>query len=53
MDKEKFSKLMYFLTKDAAKYSFSEFLEEIDITEDDYIEIRNYLKETYGVKTYV
>ena len=53
MDNEKFSTLMYWLTKGAAKYDFSEFLEEIGLTFDDYHEIRDYLKEKYKVKTYL
>jgi hypothetical protein len=31
MDNKKFETLMYFLIKDSAKYSFSEFLEEIGL----------------------
>lgn len=53
MDKEKFSKLMYGLTKMAARDSFIDFLEFWGITENEYDEIRDYLKETYGTKTYV
>jgi hypothetical protein len=53
LDVNKFEKLMYFLIKDSAKYSFREFLEEIGLTDDDYQEIKKYLKETYGIKTYL
>ena len=53
MNEEKFSKLMYWLTKNVAKYDFSEFLEEIEITWEEYCEIRDYLKEKYNVKTYL
>ncbi|WP_157929264.1 hypothetical protein [Paenibacillus ihbetae] len=53
MNTEKFSTLMYALTKIAARDSFMEFLENWDITEEEYNSIRDYLKEKYGVKTYV
>lgn len=53
MDNEKFSTLMYFLTKQAAKYDFTDFLQEIGITMEEYHSIRDHLKETYGVKTYL
>jgi len=50
---EKFSRLMYALTKHAARDSFIDFIEGWGLTWDDYKEIRDYLKETYGVETYV
>jgi hypothetical protein len=53
MDNQKFSSLMYFLTKLAANDSFEEFLEEIDLSQDDYEKIKKYLEEKYQVKTYV
>lgn len=53
MNNEVFGHLMYALTKTAACDSFVEFLEWWDITEEQYEEIRKYLKETYGVDTYV
>jgi hypothetical protein len=53
MNEEKFSKLMYYLTKNAARISFIDFLSSIGLTEDDYEEIKQYLKENYNVKTYV
>ena len=53
MNKEAFSNLMYALTKNAARYSFIDFLETWEIDEAEYDEIKKYLKETYGVKTYV
>ena len=37
---------MYFLTKDVAKYSFSEFLEECDISEEEYGEIKKHCPHT-------
>jgi 5-bromo-4-chloroindolyl phosphate hydrolysis protein len=53
MDNEKFNTLMYWLIKTVAKYDFSEFLEEIGLTLEEYTEIRDYLKETYEIKPYV
>ena len=53
MNEEKFSRLMYYLTKNAARYSWLGFLESIGLTEEDYKEIKEYLKENYNVKTYV
>ncbi|MFU8688441.1 hypothetical protein ACNA6I_01285 [Rossellomorea sp. FS2] len=53
MNNEKFSQLMYALTKEAARMSFVDFLETWEISEEEYREIRKHLKETYGVKTYV
>lgn len=52
MDNEKFGRLMYFLTKLAARDSFVDFLEDLDISEDEYEEIKKYLEETYKVKLY-
>jgi hypothetical protein len=53
MDNEKFSKLMYFLTKHAARDGFIDFLEGIGLKWEDYEQIRDHLKEVYNVKTYV
>lgn len=53
MNNEIFSTLMYALTKKAASDSFMDFLESWDIPEEEYHNIRDYLKEHYGVKTYV
>ena len=53
MDKKKFEVLIYALTKHAARDSFDDFLERWGLTWDDYKEIRDYLKETYGVETYL
>lgn len=44
-----FNKLMYALTKHAARNSFREFLEEWEI--EDYDEIKSFLAEN-GIKTY-
>lgn len=44
-----FSRLMYALTKEAARSSFREFLDEWDI--DNYDEIKAYLAKN-GIKTY-
>lgn len=51
--KEVFSELMYALTKNAANISFIDFLENWGIEDEDYEQIKAYLKETYGIKTYV
>jgi hypothetical protein len=53
INKEMFSKIMYALTKNAARSSFVDFLEVWEIPQEEYDKIRKYLKETYGVKTYV
>jgi hypothetical protein len=53
MDNKKFSTLMYWLTKNAARDSFIEFLDDIDLSLEDYVEIKKHLKEKYGVETYV
>lgn len=50
---EKFNTLMYHLTKQAAKFDFNEFLEDINITEEEYNIIKKYLKVKYGIETYV
>lgn len=53
LDIKKLETLLYFLIKDAAKYSFTEFLEEIGLTDNDYQEMKKYLEETYGIKMYL
>lgn len=50
---EKFNTLMYHLTKHATKFDFTEFLEDINITEEEYNTIKKYLKVKYGIETYV
>lgn len=53
MDNEKFSTLMYALTKHASNHSFLDFLDTWGLTFEEYKEIRDYLKETYGIKAYL
>ena len=50
---KKMQKLLYRLTKDAAKSSFNEYLEYLDISWDEYAEIKNILKEKLNVDLYV
>lgn len=50
---KKMQTLMYYLTKNAARDSYAEFLEECGIDEREYEEIRNVWKEKLGVKPYV
>ena len=50
---EKLQKLMYYLTKEAARTSYREFLEFLDINEDEYLQIKSIWKEKLGVKPYV
>jgi hypothetical protein len=51
--KELFSRLIFSMTKSAARLSFIDFLSELNISEKDYQVIRDYLSVKYGVKTYV
>jgi hypothetical protein len=53
MNEEKFSKLMYYMTKRCAQISWIDFLSSIGLTEEDWDEIKEYLKENYNVKTYI
>lgn len=50
---KKMQTLMYFLTKNAARQSYAEFLEDLNITEEDYEEIKALWKEKLGVTPYV
>lgn len=50
---KKMQKLLYRLTKDAAKSSFNEYLEYLDISWDEYDAIKNILKEKLNVDLYV
>lgn len=50
---KKMQRLMYYLTKNAAMQSYSEFLEELDISEEDYQEIKEIWWDKLGVKPYV
>ena len=50
--KEKMNTLMYFLVKGAARESFMEFLEELDISDDEYEEIKLEWKKIGINRTY-
>lgn len=50
---KKMNTLMYFLTKEAARSSFSEFLEEIGVSEYEYEAIKNEWAKIGIDKTYV
>lgn len=50
---EKMQRLMYFLTKNAARSSYSDFLEELNISDEDYREIKSIWLDKLGVKPYV
>ena len=50
---KKLQRLLYCLTKDAARNSFREYLECLDITQDEYEQIKNILKEKLNVDLYV
>nr|WP_186322859.1 hypothetical protein [Paenibacillus xylanexedens] len=52
MDNKKFEKLMYALTKYAAKDSFEDWLEWRGLTFDDYMEIQRYLENEYKITLY-
>ena len=51
--KEKMNTLMYFLVKEAARSSFVEFLEEIEISDDDYEEIKKEWGKIGITRTYI
>jgi len=50
---KKMQTIMYALTKNAARSSYVEFLEDWGITEDDYEQIKAIWAEKLGVKPYV
>lgn len=50
---KKLQSLMYYLTKEAARTSYREFLEFLDINEDEYIQIKEIWREKLGIKPYV
>ena len=50
---DKMQTLIYALTKNAARNSFIEFLEGWGITEEEYDQLKEVLKEKLGVKPYV
>jgi hypothetical protein len=49
----KMQKLMYALTKNAARWSYAEFLEDLGISDEDYAAIKSEWLEKIGVKPYV
>ena len=51
--KVKMNSLMYFLVRGAARYSFSEFLEEVGISDDEYKEIKKEWEKIGITKTYL
>lgn len=53
LDTAKFDALMYRLIKDASRISFADFLENAGLTEEDYAGISEYIRYTYGIKTYL
>ena len=53
MNTEKFGVLMYAMTKKAASESFQNWLDWNGVSWDEYMDIKFYLQEKYGVKTYV
>ena len=50
---EKMQRLMYALIKNAARYSYKEFLEELEISEDDYKEIKKIWAEKLNIEPYI
>jgi len=51
--KKKMNTLMYHLTKNAAQWSFVEFLSSIDISEEEYSEIKKEWEKIGITNTYV
>jgi len=49
---EKLQVFMYYLTKNAANYSYADFLKDIDISEDEYEKIKEFFSKL-GIKLYV
>ena len=50
---DKMNNLMYCMTKEAARSSFADFLEELDISEDDYIAIKEEWAKVGITRTYL
>ena len=50
---EKMQTLMYMLTRNTARSSYREFLEDLNISEDDYEKIKHIWKEKLNIKPYV
>ncbi|MBR0588675.1 hypothetical protein [Bacillus pumilus] len=53
MNNKAFETLMIGLIKEASRWSFSEFLDDRGISEEEYAEIKKHLQETYGIKLYI
>ena len=53
IQKEKMNSLMYFLVKGAARYSFTEFLEELGISDEDYKAIKEEWAKIGITSTYI
>jgi hypothetical protein len=50
---QKMQNWLYRLTKQAASWSYAEFLVDLDISEDEYEKIKEALNEKLGIKPYV
>ena len=50
---KKMQALMYALTKNAARESYSDFLDYLGINDEDYEEIKKAWEEKLGVKPYI
>lgn len=50
---KKMQSLMHSLTKEAARYSYNDFLNNLDISEDDYKLIKTEWKEKLNITPYV
>ena len=50
---KKMNNLIYGLTKDAARSSFADYLDNLNITEEDYTEIKKELAKIGITKTYL
>lgn len=46
----KINRFMYGLMNEATKFDFTDFLEEWDISEEEYLEIEDWFKKELGVK---
>ena len=50
---KKMQRLMYSLTKDAARSSYAEYLEELNISDEEYMKIKKVWLDKLGIKPYV
>ena len=50
---EKMQRLMYSLTKDAALSSYQEYLDDLDISDEEYEEIKQIWLDKLGIKPHV